>query len=166
MRKQNGSANKLTAGYSKENPPLRDYAGLVGLFNAVLAAFLFFRKRSSLPRRVEFTDLLLLGLATQKISRVMTRSRITSPIRASFTKYEGSGGAGEVEEKPRGTGLRKAVGELITCPYCLGTWIASGLIYGFVFNRRVTRAVASIFAVSTVADFAQHGYAKVKELSE
>jgi hypothetical protein len=152
--------------FQPENLPLRDYAALVGLFNATLALFLLFRKRSPLPERIALSDLLVLGLAAQKISRVVTKDRVTSPLRAPFTKYEGSTGAGEVEEDPRGTGLRKAIGELITCPYCLGTWVASGLIYGFVFNPRITRIVASIFAVSSAADFAQHGYAKLKESNE
>ncbi len=156
----------LETGYTKKDLPLRDYAALVGLFNATLALFLVSRKRSPLPERIALSDLLLLGLAAQKISRVVTKDRVTSPLRAPFAKYEGSAGAGEVEEEPRGTGLRKAIGELITCPYCLGTWVASGLIYGFVFNPRITRIVASIFAVSSVADFAQHGYAKLKESNE
>ncbi|MBA3833255.1 MAG: DUF1360 domain-containing protein [Chthoniobacterales bacterium] len=111
-------------------------------------------------------DLLLLGLATQKASRVLARDRVTQPLRAPFTEFEGPGGSGEVEEKARGTGLRKAIGQLVTCPYCLGIWVASGFIYGFAFNPRLTRMVASIFAVSSVADFAQHGYAKAKELTE
>lgn len=156
----------LAAGYSKKNLPLRNYAGLVGLFNAVLAAFLLLHRRSSLPERIAPGDLLLLGLATQKISRVITRQKATSPFRAPFTKYEGSRGGGEIEESPRGTGLRRAIGELVTCPYCIGTWVASSLIYGFVFNPRITRVVAGIFAVSSIADFVQHGYAKVKELNK
>ena len=161
-----GKKRALVADYAKKDLPLRDYAALVGLFNATLALFLLFRKRSPLPERIALSDLLVLGLAAQKISRVVTRDRVTSPLRAPFTKYEGSTGAGEVEQEPRGTGLRKAIGELITCPYCLSTWVASGLIYGFVFNPRITRIVASIFAVSSVADFAQHGYAKLKESNE
>ena len=116
----------LETGYTKKDLPLRDYAALVGLFNATLALFLVSRKRSPLPERIALSDLLLLGLAAQKISRVVTKDRVTSPLRAPFAKYEGSAGAGEVEEEPRGTGLRKAIGELITCPYCLGTWSPLG----------------------------------------
>src|ERR1700676_1173705 len=106
--------------------PLGNYAGLVALFGASVAAFLAARK-DSLPDRLDLQDLLLLGLATQKLSRVATRSRVGSPLRAPFTKFERSAGKGEVEEEPRGTGLRRTIGELVTCPYCLGTWIASGL---------------------------------------
>ncbi len=151
---------------SDQNAPMRDYAALIGVFNTLLAVFLFLSRRSPSSEEVSTGDLLLLGLATQKASRVLARDRVTQPLRAPFTEFEGPGGSGEVEEKARGTGLRKAVGQLVTCPYCLGMWVASGFIYGFAFNPRLTRMVASIFAVSSVADFAQHGYAKAKELTE
>ncbi len=141
-------------------------AALIGIFNALLALFLFFRGRS--PARQEPTtgDLFLLGLATQKASRVLTRAKVTHPLRAPFTEVEGSAGAGELDERPRGTGLRKSIGQLLTCPYCLGMWIASGFVYGFALQPRMTRMVASIFAVSSIADFTQQCYVKAKELTE
>ena len=64
------------------------------------------------------------------------------------------------------TGLRRAVGELLTCPFCLGTWIASGFIYGYVFTPRISRILASIFAVSGLADFLQQLYVKTQEMNE
>ena len=75
-------------------------------------------------------------------------------------------GAGELEERGRGHGLRRAVGDLITCPFCLGTWIASGFIYGFLFTPRLTRILASIFAVSGIADFLQQAYVKAQEMND
>jgi len=158
--------NQLAKGYSKRNLPLQGYASLVGLFNVLLASVLFLRRRSRVPERIEVSDLLLLGLAAQKISRILTRDRVMGFFRAPFTKLKKSAGAGEVEEEARGTGLRRAIGELITCPYCLGTWTASGLIYGFSFNQALTRMVASIFAVSSIADFVQRGYARMKEVTK
>ena len=144
---------------------MRDYLALIGIFNGLLASFVYLNRRAK-PETPSTTDLLLLGLATQKVSRVATRGRVTQPLRRPFAEYEKSAGAGEVEEKPRGRGLRKAVGQLITCPYCLGTWIASGFIYGFTFNPTLTRMVASIFAVGSLADIAQHGCAKLKEITD
>ncbi len=145
---------------------MRDYATLIGLFNATLGAFLFWRWRSPARQEVTTGDLFLLGIATQKVSRVLARDRVAQPLRAPFTEFEKPAGAGEVEEKARGRGLRKAIGQLVICPYCLGVWVASAFIYGFNLNPSLTRMVASIFAVSTISDFAQHGYAKVKEATE
>lgn len=79
---------------------------------------------------------------------------------------EGKGGAGELEERPRGRGLRRAIGELLTCPFCLGTWIASGFIYGSIFSPGFTRTLGSIFAVSGAADFLQQAYVKAQEMND
>jgi hypothetical protein len=153
---------------SREQLPTRDYAALVAVFNGALAAALLARKCASepLPERVEPKDLALFALATQKLSRVITKDKVTSAFRAPFTEVEGKGGAGELEERAKGHGLRRAIGELLTCPFCLGTWIASGFIYGFIFTPRVTRTLASIFAVSGVADFLQQLYVKAQEIND
>jgi hypothetical protein len=152
----------------REELPTRDYAMLVAIFNGVLAATLLARKcaREPLPERVDARDIVLFAIATQKLSRVITKDKVTSALRAPFTEVEGKGGAGELEERGRGQGLRRAIGDLLTCPFCLGTWIASGLIYGFIFSPRVTRTLASIFAVSGIADFLQQGYVKAQEMND
>src|SRR5437016_12673519 len=75
--------------YGNEIAPFRGYAGLIVLFSIVAGGFLFSQKRS-LPDKIKLTDLLLLGLATQKVSRVVTKARVTSVMRVPFTKYEGS----------------------------------------------------------------------------
>jgi hypothetical protein len=159
---------RMVSGHSKQDMPLAEYAGMVGLFHAGFAAFLLARKNAKrpLPDRIDAADIVLLGIATHKLSRVITRDRIMSFVRAPFTRHEKAAGAGEVEEEARGTGARKAIGELLTCPYCIGAWIASALIYGFIAKPRYTRVFASIFAVNTVSDFLQQGYAKAKELNE
>src|SRR4051812_19323620 len=148
--------------------PTRDYAALVTIFNGALATALLAKKCSEepLPERVEPKDVLLFALATQKLSRVITKDKVTTAFRAPFTEVEGKGGAGELEERPKGRGFRRAVGELLTCPFCIGTWIASGFIYGYIFTPRVTRSVASIFAVSGLADFLQQAYIKAQELND
>ena len=148
--------------------PTRDYAALVAIFNGLLATGLLARKCSQepLPERVDPKDIALFALATQKLSRVITKDKVTAAIRAPFTEVEGKGGAGELEERGRGQGLQRAIGDLLTCPFCLGTWIASGFIYGFIFSPRVTRTIASIFAVSGIADFLQQAYIKAQEMND
>ena len=148
--------------------PTRDYAALVTIFNGALATALLAQKCSKepLPERVEPKDIILFALATQKLSRVITKDKVTTAFRAPFTEVEGKGGAGELEERPKGRGLRRAIGELLTCPFCLGTWIASGFIYGYIFTPRITRTLASIFAVSGIADFLQQAYVKAQEMND
>ena len=45
----------------------------------------------------------------------------------------------------------------------MNTWIAGVGIFGLVSRPRLTRALASIFAVGSVADFTQQLYCKVKD---
>jgi uncharacterized protein DUF1360 len=163
MRRKQGSNRDL-----RKELPSRDYAALVTLFNGLLATALLARKCSQapLPERVQPQDIVLFAIATQKLSRVITKDKVTTALRSPFTEVEGKGGAGELEERPKGRGLQRAVGELLTCPFCLGTWIASGFIYGYIFTPRVTRTLASIFAVSGIADFLQQGYIKAQEMND
>jgi len=152
----------------RDEMPMKDYAMLVTIFNGLLATGLLARRCSQqpLPERVEPKDIALFAMATQKLSRVITKDKVTTALRAPFTEVEGKGGAGELEERPKGKGLQRAIGELLTCPFCIGTWIASGFIYGSIFSPRVTRTVASIFAVSGVSDFLQQLYVKAQEMND
>ena len=68
-----------------------------------------------------------------------------------------------VEEEPRWKGFRKAVGELLTCRFCVGPWIAMALVSGFTFRPRATRIVSPLFAVSAVSDFIHRAYARVRK---
>lgn len=108
---------RLFAGYAREERPLSAYAGLVGLFNASFGGFLLAARRSRqpLPERIAAGDLLLLGIATHKLSRLLAKDWVTSPFRAPFTEFQGPAPlSAEVIEQPRGTGLQRAVGELVT----------------------------------------------------
>ena len=140
---------------------LGPYAGLTGAYGIALGAFLLARRRR-LPERLGAGDLALIGVATHKTSRAIAKDKVTAPIRAPFTDHEGSGGPGELEESPRGTGLRHAIGELLVCPYCLDQWVATGFAAGLVTAPRVTRFVAGIMAAVAVSDFLQVAY-KVSE---
>lgn len=96
--------------------------------------------------------MLLLGVATYKLSRLISKDRVTAPFRAPFVEYEDSAGASELKEKPRGEGLQRAVGDLLTCPYCMGAWGAAALTYGFVFSPRITRILGGILATTAISD--------------
>lgn len=104
-------------GYSQEQRPLGAYAGLTAAFNAAFAGFLLRARQANreLPERVNPGDIVLLGIATHKLSRLLAKDWVTSFYRAPFTEYQGPGAAsGEVSEKPRGQGLQLALGELFT----------------------------------------------------
>jgi hypothetical protein len=155
-------ADGVLSGYAQppDRPPLRSYGVLIAVLNASFAASLYGIRRSGreLPERIEPQDLLLLGTASHKLSRLISKDKVTSVVRAPFTRYKKPGGPAEVEEKARGTGVRRAVGELITCPYCLDQWVASAFTLGLVAAPRPTRLVASVFTIVAVSDFLQVAY--------
>jgi hypothetical protein len=149
-------------GYAEpsERPPFKSYAAFAALLNAGVGGALVAAHRSGreLPERVAAGDLALMGVASHKISRLVSKDKVTAFARAPFTEFQEKGGPAEVEEQPRGAGLRRAVGELLVCPYCLGLWVSAGLHVGLIFAPRTTRFVASIFGALTISDFLQVAY--------
>jgi hypothetical protein len=147
-----------TASYSPDDPkPLSGYAILLLIFHVgvALIAALFMRSRKRLPERIPAADIALMSIGTFKVSRLVTKDKVTAAVRAPFTEYEGPAGPAEVSEKAEGAGLHRAVGELLTCPYCIGQWVATGLLAAYLWQPRLTRAVATLFAVVTGADYLQ-----------
>lgn len=147
-----------TSGYGAA-APLRAYAALSTAHAAAFAgALATARSHGSDLRSPTAWDVLTIGIATHKLSRLIAKDRITSFLRAPFTRYEGPAGEGEVDERPRGTGLRRATGELLVCPYCLGQWVVAGFAVTYVTAPRVTRLVATMYTSYAIADFLQLGY--------
>lgn len=163
LRRSGGRIRKqYSAGHDR---PLRaysvvlsGYAGLVGLTTAVGRA-----RGVRLPDRFTVQDTVLLCLATHKASRLISKESVTSPLRAPFTTYEEATGEAEVNESARGNGARHAIGELVTCPFCLGVWIASGLTAALVFAPRMTRLATTTLTAIAVSDMAQLLYDGAKK---
>ena len=150
------------AGYapSRERPPLAAYATFATVFHGAMAAAVAAATRSGrdLPQRVEPRDLALIGAASYQLSRLISKKKVTSFVRAPFTELEGRGGPAELEEHPRGSGLRRAMGELLVCPYCLGLWASGAFHAGLLFAPRTTRFSASVLTAMSISDFLQLAY--------
>lgn len=147
-------------GYDGGEEPLPSYAAVAGLFNLILAAFLLLVRRTGrpLPERIDARDIALLGVATHKLSMLIAQDAVTSPLRAPFTELQEKESPKSVDEKPRGEGLRRSLGELITCKFCVGQWVASFFTYGLVLFPAATRLVASIFAIVALSDHLHQTY--------
>lgn len=149
-----------------DDRPLGSYSVLMSAFGALTAVFAvwFGRSGRELPERIESRDLLLLTVASHKSARLLSKDRITSPLRAPFTQPQGEGGPGEVEETSRGHGLRRAIGQLLLCPYCLGMWTSAGFVAGLLTLPRFTRWVASVFSIFFGSELLQIAYKRAEEL--
>lgn len=146
-------------GYDQgEEQPLGAYAILAGLFSALFAAFLLAARLLGrpLPERVNPGDVALLSVATHKLSWVVANSSVTSFMRAPVTELQED--SSSQEEKPRGEGLQKALGKLLTCHFCIGMWVAAFLSYGLVLAPRVTRFFSGILTILASSDFIHQLY--------
>jgi hypothetical protein len=154
-------AMKLTRLYEgAADRPVRGYAVVLGSYTAVVSVLGLVARGAGvrLPAQLGLADTALLGVATHKASRLLTKDAVTSPLRAPFARFEEETGMGEVNESVRGHGLQHAVGELATCPFCLAIWVSTGLTAGMVFAPRLTRLVATMLAAVTISDTLQIGY--------
>lgn len=147
-------------GYGGRKQRLYSYATLIAVFNLIFAVFLLVAKRTgrSIPERVDVRDIALLGVATHKLSLTGAQDAVTSPLRAPFTELQEKESPKSVQERPRGEGLRRSIGELVTCQFCLGMWAAAFFTYGFVLAPRVTRLFATVLTVLTISDHLHQTY--------
>ena len=160
MPRMDEHASPAAANGAGDERSLVGYTVILGAFAAVFGTSLLAASRGrELPERLGGHDVVLLGLATQKLSRLLAKDKVTSPLRAPFTQFQEVSGHGEVEEKPRGHGARKAIGELLVCPYCLAQWIAAAFAVGMIAAPRLTRLLAAMWASQAVGDTAQLAYA-------
>ena len=143
-----------------EDPPLLAYAVVICTFNALFGGALLAARRSGreLPHRLDERDVLAIGVASHKLSRLIAKDKVTSPLRAPFTELEEEGGPAELEESSRGTGVRRAIGDLVVCPYCLGLWVVAAFSLGLLVAPRLTRFLAGLFSALTISDFLQIAY--------
>lgn len=149
---------------------MRDRAarlGLLATFGMVVAGGYRLAARGGPPPIPEAGDVVLLGAATFKLSRLLTKAKATQVVREPFVASVEPGADGEVNAEPvRDQGLRSVLGELLTCPFCMSVWIASGLVLLYVRSPRLARLVASGLSVVAVADVAQHLNAAARQMDE
>jgi hypothetical protein len=124
------------------------------------------RRRLPLPARIGLLDVVLIGVATHRLARTIAKDSVTSPLRAPFTRYEGVSGPAELEETVEADGFGHAVGELLTCPFCLGQWVATAFMAGLVIAPRATRVVVAGFSSLALADFLQFAYSAASDAAD
>ena len=90
---------------------------------------------------------------------------MTSPLRVPFTHFAGTSGPAELREKVRGSGFRRAMGALVTCPFCLAVWVATGLGFSLLLAPRATRFAASILTAVAGADVLHLAYGALEQKS-
>jgi hypothetical protein len=165
-----GGARHEAEVYRGDEPrPLGGYLVVLIVYGSVVAVATALAAVTgrTLPPRWRLQDLVTVTFGTHKLSRTLAKDAVTSPLRAPFTQYSGTGGPAEVNEEVRqDSPLRHSLGELLTCPFCLDMWVATAFAIGLVFAPKFTRLVAGVFTVLTGADFLQLAYAAAQQSVE
>lgn len=138
--------------------PYASYAGLIALFGASTA---FALRRAAAGEALSLADIALIGVAAHKVTSIIAKDRATSVLRLPVTEQRAPEGE-SLEEEPAGEGLRRALGELVTCPYCLGPWIAAALLTAYTSAPRWVRPLLGLFSAVAISDLLHDASAKLK----
>ena len=142
------------------SPPYASYAAIFGTFvGGLAAAGALARALEKEPQAQTTLDFVLLAGATFKTARTLTHDRVASFVRQPFV--EGEAGAGD--EQPAGDGPRRAVGELVTCTRCVGTWAAAGLASTQIIAPRFGRLLTWTLGAAAASDFLQAAFVSIIE---
>ena len=138
----------------RDEPPVRpaDYAALSAGWGAALGTVLL-AARDKGDHPVRAAEIVPLGVATFALSKLVAKEKVDSWVREPFVEVQPDG-----ERRPKGRGLRYAVGELLTCTRCVGTWSALGLVALRVTRPREARVVNAVLGASAVNDWTQAGF--------
>ena len=139
----------------EDERPLPEYATLAAAFWIAFGLFLT-ANRERLPDRMRPADLGLIALSSYKLSRLITKEDVTAFVRAPVTEDAEA-------QRPKRDGMARVLGELVTCPYCIGLWITGALSSAHVLYPRETRFFTSIFGTYAVTDFLHAGFTRLKQ---
>jgi hypothetical protein len=151
-----------------KSPPYGAYAAITGVFVGGLGvAGLAARLLDRNPACQTPLDFVVLSVASFKAARTLARDEVTSFLREPFVQGE----AHEGDEDPVESGdYRQAIGELVTCSRCGGTWAAAALATTQILTPRFGRLLTWSLAAAGMNDWLQAGFAaltqKATELEE
>ncbi|HEU5490421.1 MAG TPA: DUF1360 domain-containing protein [Gaiellaceae bacterium] len=138
--------------------PYASYATILAGFGGTLAATAALERALGRETRpASALDLIVLCAGSFKAARSLSRERVGSVLRQPFV--EASANADVAHERPTGDGLQRALGELVTCTRCIGTWTAAGLLTCQAIAPRFGRLLTWSLAAGAGNDFLQAGFA-------
>ena len=99
-------------------------------------------------------ELPTMALATFTLADVLAKEKISTWLREPFVVES----ADHKPVGPQGGGMRYAIGELLTCTRCVGTWSALGLVGLRTASPVAGQATAAVLALAGANDLMQCGY--------
>ena len=139
-----------------DTAPRRDYAALSAAFAVGMAALSVAARGRGTAGRAETTELPALALSTFGLSRILVHEKVAGWARTPFVA-EGVDG-----RPPRGDGLRRVVGELLTCTRCTGVWVGAGLVGTRILVPPLGHVATAAFAAAGANDLLQAGFTALR----
>jgi hypothetical protein len=132
-----------------------DYATLSAGYGALLGA-LVVASRAKDATPVRPGELPVMGLATFALAKLVAKEKVDSWVREPFLdeRVRGDG----IERRPKGRRMRYAVGELLSCTRCVGSWSALGLVGLRMLRPREAQVVLPVLALAATNDWLQTGF--------
>jgi hypothetical protein len=129
-----------------------DYAALSAGYGALLTGLVLAgRDRGEDPVRP--VELPALGLATFSLAKLVAKEKVDTWVRDPFVEEQADG-----VQRPKGRRLRYAMGELLSCTRCVGTWSAMGLVALRLLRPKEAQVVVPLLATSALNDWLQAGF--------
>jgi hypothetical protein len=144
-------------GMDGETRPV-DYAAINAVWAALAGALVATSRKRVAEDPITGKELIPLAAATFAVSKAVARERIGSWVREPFVEE------GEAQ-KPKGSRIQRAVGELVTCTRCVGTWSALGVVGLRVLHPEAGRTMSVILASSAANDWMQAAFKLLTEQS-
>lgn len=132
------------------------YAAIEAVFASTLAGVIGIARRRErrgdppIPRR----DLPALALATFALADVLAKEKVSTWLREPFVRESSD----HKPEAPEGEGVRRAVGELLTCTRCVGTWSAVALVGLRTASPPAGRTATNVLALAGANDLLQSAF--------
>jgi hypothetical protein len=129
----------------------RHYALISATYGALLGGVVTAsRRRHAAP--IDQDEIPVLAAATFALSKTLVHEKVETWLREPFVEEDGP------RPRPKGRGLRYAVGELLTCTRCVGAWSALALVGLRVAAPQASRVVTPVLAASAANDFAHAAF--------
>ena len=138
-----------------------DYIVLESVFLSGLVGVIVLARRREQEGSPTLTgrDLPVVAMATFALADVLAKERVSTWLREPFVRED----ADHKPIEPEGAGLRHAIGELLTCTRCVGTWSALALVGLWTASPAAGRTTANVLALSGVNDLLQSGFRLLAE---
>jgi len=103
---------------------------------------------------ITLLNIALLALASFRLTRLLVFDKITEFIREPFFdefEEENEEGVLEVYYLPKKSGVKKFMGDLLSCYWCTGIWVSTFIVVAYYISPEYSTPIILILAVAGIA---------------